>query len=191
MAVRWAVASPNASGADFVAGVLPSGTITFADGEALKIINVDVLADDLPENDKSFLVGIAGPFGVSVGKSSATVTLVDDDNYLVTDVASPTVVLQGTMADDVLTGGAGPERIIGLAGKDTLAGGDGNDKLYGEADDDLLDGGFGSDLLDGGAGNDTAHAAPRLAPGAGVPAHPARRRAVAAPPRPAPRPTRR
>ncbi|HMV63452.1 MAG TPA: Calx-beta domain-containing protein [Zoogloea sp.] len=129
MAVRWAVASPNASGADFVAGVLPSGTITFADGEALKIINVDVLADDLPENDKSFLVGIAGPFGVSVGKSSATVTLVDDDNYLVTDVASPTVVLQGTMADDVLTGGAGPERIIGLAGKDTLTGGGGADQF--------------------------------------------------------------
>jgi Ca2+-binding RTX toxin-like protein len=45
--------------------------------------------------------------------------------------------LNGTSADDILTGGLG------------------NDKLYGHAGNDILTGGEGDDLLDGGTGNDT------------------------------------
>jgi Ca2+-binding RTX toxin-like protein len=56
-------------------------------------------------------------------------------------------VLNGSLGDDTITGGALPEHINGLAG---------NDSLSGLGGDDTLIGGPGNDTLDGGAGNNTA-----------------------------------
>lgn len=52
----------------------------------------------------------------------------------------------GTAVANVLTGGAGSDRLYGMIGADKLNGGAGND---------LLDGGSGDDLMTGGAGNDS------------------------------------
>ena len=55
--------------------------------------------------------------------------------------------IQGSMHDDMLTGGDEANKIWGLAGNDTLDGGE---------DDDTLEGGYGADTLIGGEGTDTA-----------------------------------
>ena len=70
----------------------------------------------------------------------------------------------GTVFDDTLTGGPGPDRldgdkgndtIAGLAGNDTVLGGDGSDTLNGGDGADTVTGGFGEDRIDGGPGADT------------------------------------
>lgn len=71
---------------------------------------------------------------------------------------------EGSLFDDVFTGGIGGDSFFGLAGNDslvgnsgadTLEGGDGNDVLNGGNDADTLRGGAGDDQLEGGNGNDT------------------------------------
>src|SRR5690606_29592999 len=43
-------------GADFPGGVLPSGTLTFAQGQTTATIRIAVNADDIVENSEAFLV---------------------------------------------------------------------------------------------------------------------------------------
>lgn len=57
-------------------------------------------------------------------------------------------------ANDLLTGGIGPDQLMGGGGHDGLAGAAGDDWLDGEQGDDLLMGGAGQDRLVGGAGRD-------------------------------------
>ena len=86
--------------------------------------------------------------------------------------------LDGSMANDQLTGDDGANVLAGGLGNDVLIGGAGDDRLYGEdrsavpqkawlnwyvppapanpGHDDLLEGGTGNDRLDGGEGFDTA-----------------------------------
>ncbi len=54
--------------------------------------------------------------------------------------------LNGTSANDTLTGGSGDDTLHGLGGSDKLFGGSGND---------ILDGGTQADSMTGGSGNDT------------------------------------
>ncbi|RMQ40696.1 Calcium binding hemolysin protein, partial [Pseudomonas cichorii] len=72
-------------------------------------------------------------------------------------------VLQGSDADQSITGyatddlidaGAGDDTVYGGGGNDSLSGGTGADTLNGEEGNDLLQGGSGNDTLNGGAGND-------------------------------------
>src|SRR5262249_49665847 len=62
--------------------------------------------------------------------------------------------LYGTNTFNVLSGGAGEDRLFGRAGPDTVLGGGGNDLLEGGSGDDNLEGEDGDDVLRGGAGND-------------------------------------
>ena len=71
-------------------------------------------------------------------------------------VGATGLALLGTLANDVLTGGAGNDAIDGLDGNDTINGGQGDDLLFGNAGNDRLAGGAGNDRLDGGAGYDWA-----------------------------------
>ncbi|HWI81046.1 calcium-binding protein [Ramlibacter sp.] len=65
--------------------------------------------------------------------------------------------IQGSAADDFLTGTSSADQLRGGAGNDTLLGAAGDDLLEGGPGDDWLQGGSGSDSLDGGAGlGDTA-----------------------------------
>lgn len=71
----------------------------------------------------------------------------------------------GTVAGDILTGGAGAQTLEGGGGGDTISGGDGHDVIVGGTGSDNMSGGAGNDLfnadadgeidtIDGGAGND-------------------------------------
>ncbi|BAT58850.1 bifunctional hemolysin/adenylate cyclase precursor [Variibacter gotjawalensis] len=62
-----------------------------------------------------------------------------------------------TVGDDILSGGAGNDRIYAGIGEDQIDGGIGNDALYGEAGDDLILGGAGDDTIDGGADDDVLY----------------------------------
>jgi Ca2+-binding RTX toxin-like protein len=73
-------------------------------------------------------------------------------------------VINGTGADNNLTGTpdantisglGGNDTLSGLGGNDTLFGGTGTDRLFGGDGDDTLNGGTGGDTLDGGVGVDT------------------------------------
>jgi len=64
-------------------------------------------------------------------------------------------VLDGSNANDVISGLAGDDVINGNGGSDSLFGGSGNDTLNGGADSDYLAGESGNDILDGGASFDT------------------------------------
>ena len=82
-AVAWAVtgsgASP-ASAADFTAGVLPSGTVTFATGESSKTIAVGVHGDTVVEPNEGFLVTLSGPTnGAVLGTATASGLIQNDD----------------------------------------------------------------------------------------------------------------
>ena len=68
--------------------------------------------------------------------------------------------LHGTaVADDLLQGGRGHDRLFGHGGGDRLHGGAGDDRLFGGRDTDLLYGGAGEDRLFGGKAGDLLHGA--------------------------------
>lgn len=70
------------------------------------------------------------------------------------DGGSQGLSLQGTGANDVLTGYEVDDQLMGGHGDDVLDGAGGNDVLRGGAGVDELLGGYGDDVLDGGTGND-------------------------------------
>lgn len=83
--VSWAVTGSGANpanAADFTNGLLPSGTISFAAGEATKTITVNVAADAAVEPDESFTVTLSSPSGAVLGSPAlATGTIRNDDDY--------------------------------------------------------------------------------------------------------------
>ncbi len=82
--------------------------------------------------------------------------------YLVKSLQAYGPVLDGTLEDDRLIGGAQDNIYRGLAGNDVLDGGLGDDDLDGGAGDDELVGSKGNDKLTGGEGDD------RMIPGPGA-----------------------
>ena len=89
-----------------------------------------------------------------------------DGLYNLTDSTFVTLAaINGTSADDALTGtvdadeifaGAGNDNIQALEGDDFVYGEDGDDEIYAGFGDDVLIGGAGNDILDGGSGTDVA-----------------------------------
>jgi len=82
--VHWAAAgsgSKPANAADFARGILPSGTVSFALGETQKVITVPVAGDNLVEPNEGFTVTLSNPpSGTTIPRSSASGTIVNDDN---------------------------------------------------------------------------------------------------------------
>ena len=73
------VTAESGSDKDYTAA---SGTLEFSAGDSSKTIEVTTLEDSLNEADETFtvtLTGVTGPDGVSLGTSSATGTIEDDD----------------------------------------------------------------------------------------------------------------
>ncbi len=69
-----------ANGADFVGGVLPSGTVTWAEGEVRKEIIVPVAPDRIVEFNERFQVTLSNPTGgAHLGNSVATGVIMNDD----------------------------------------------------------------------------------------------------------------
>jgi hypothetical protein len=85
-AVDWSVTGGGISGtggataSDFAAGVLPSGSVTFAAGEAAKVVTIPVKGDSAAELNESFTVTLANAsHGVLLGTASATGLVWNDD----------------------------------------------------------------------------------------------------------------
>lgn len=81
--VKWAVAGTGtnkAAAADFVGGVLPSGTISFAANETAKTITVQVLGDTTVESNEKFAVTLSSPStGLILANTAVIATILNDD----------------------------------------------------------------------------------------------------------------
>ncbi len=78
--VDWAVSGGAVDGADFVDGVLPSGTVSFAAGETSKTITVEAGGDSVLEDDEDFTVTLSNPSeGYKITTPSAEGTILNDD----------------------------------------------------------------------------------------------------------------
>jgi Ca2+-binding RTX toxin-like protein len=133
--VSWQVSGTGtapANAADFIGDHLPSGTVSFAAGQALAKVSIQLKPDAFVERDEEFAITLTGPAGTSFGMRSIVVVIRDDD--------------VGTSAADTLIGGSGNDTLLGLGGADSLVGAGGSDSL---------DGGTGADTLAGGSAADT------------------------------------
>ncbi|MFM7205621.1 MAG: glycoside hydrolase family 9 protein [Planctomycetaceae bacterium] len=75
--VRWATAAGTATaGSDFTAA---TGTLVFAPGETAKTVAVTVVADTVAESSETFSVVLSNPENATLGRATATATIVDDD----------------------------------------------------------------------------------------------------------------
>ncbi|NCR02294.1 MAG: hyalin, partial [Microcystis aeruginosa L211-11] len=94
--VDWAVTgsgSNPANATDFVGGVLPSGSVSFATGETSKVITVDVQGDTTVELNENFTVTLSNATnGATITTATATGTIQNDD------VAIPTLAIAATSA---------------------------------------------------------------------------------------------
>jgi Ca2+-binding RTX toxin-like protein len=70
-----------------------------------------------------------------------------DDTVILGRTVPVPATIRGGEGDDVLTGGAGPDKLIGGPGDDELNGRGGNDLLLGGPGDDVLNGGSGQNTL--------------------------------------------
>ncbi len=175
--VPWSTSNGTATaGSDYQAA---SGTITFAPGETLKSLSVNVIGDTVVEPNETFLVNLGVVQNATVADGQGLGTIRNDDTAVVVppppapaNCDHPSTIrgtegadsLTGTPGDDIICAGGGADLVSGLggndlilggAGVDSLYGGDGDDTLRGEGDLDTLEGGAGNDALEGGAGNDS------------------------------------
>ncbi len=90
--VAWSVAGSGTSPAnttDFVGGILPAGSVTFATGETAKVITINVQGDTTGEGNEGFTVTLASPSaGLTLGTTSAAGTIQNDDTAVSIAAAS-------------------------------------------------------------------------------------------------------
>ncbi|GJN56188.1 Calx-beta domain-containing protein [Pseudomonas tohonis] len=83
VSVDWALQGAGtypANAGSFVGGVLPSGSLVFADGETFKDIVIRVQGDDVLGPDQGFEVVLSDPQGIDLINDRASGTIVNDDN---------------------------------------------------------------------------------------------------------------
>jgi orotate phosphoribosyltransferase-like protein len=82
--VHWSLIgglSNSTNAADFAPGTAFSGNLTFAPGETLQTITVNVQGDTLAEQDENFRVVLGGATaGVAVTNTTANALIISDDN---------------------------------------------------------------------------------------------------------------
>jgi len=93
--VDWALSTASADTADFATtdalgsnGGLPSGTVSFADGDANKTITVEVVGDVSVESDEAFTITLSNAAGGQIQTATATSTTVNDDATIAIAAAS-------------------------------------------------------------------------------------------------------
>jgi predicted extracellular nuclease len=75
---NWTLSGTGIDAADF-GGVLPSGTVSFADGQAERTITVQVAGDAVLENDETLTLTLSGPVNTSIVQATAAGAILDDD----------------------------------------------------------------------------------------------------------------
>ena len=76
---HWAVSSDHATADDFVGGIWPSGTVTFAADVTNQTIMIEVNGDINIENDESFAISLSDSAGATITTASASGTIINDD----------------------------------------------------------------------------------------------------------------
>jgi hypothetical protein len=82
----------TAEAGDFVDGVLPSGTLTFAETETSKLLTIYAQGDTDVENDEGFTVTLSNPVNAVLGVATATGSIQNDDNA---EVGVEWLILEG------------------------------------------------------------------------------------------------
>ena len=83
--VQFAVTGTGAApadAADFVGGVLPSGTLTFLAGETSKTVTVQVAGDTALEADEAFQLALSNATGAAISAPSLGAVIQSDDSVL-------------------------------------------------------------------------------------------------------------
>ncbi len=127
-----------------------SGQLTFAPGDLVESVSVNVVGDTTFEPDETFLLDLFNPVNATIADGRGVGTIQNND-------APPSggdCDITGTPGADRLTGTSAGERICGLGGNDTISGGGGDDEILGNGGNDRIDGGAGADAIEGGPGND-------------------------------------
>jgi Ca2+-binding RTX toxin-like protein len=96
--------------------------------------------------DEASYAGATVPLMLSIGDGANDGAAGEND-----DIRDDVEALAGGSENDVLTGTAGPNRLIAYGGQDVLRGGAGTDELIGWDDGDELDAGPGPDRVQSGA----------------------------------------
>jgi methionine-rich copper-binding protein CopC len=85
-----------ASASDFVGGVLPSGTISFANGETSKTLTINVAGDTAVESNERFNVTLSNATGATLGTSTDYGVINNDDV-----AAAPVISISSTSANTI------------------------------------------------------------------------------------------
>ena len=104
VSVSYAVTGSDVTGADFVGGALPTGTVSFAEGQRSVVVTLQVAGDRTFENDEYFFVGLSNPTGgAGLGTSSIEGVILADDAIakVYADATRTTLVDQLFTADDL------------------------------------------------------------------------------------------
>lgn len=105
--VDWAVTGSGArpaAASDFVGGSLPAGQLSFAVGEASKMISVGVAGDTTPEADEGFTLTLSNPSGGAVlSQATAAGLITDDDSPALRLAATDAVKAEGNSGSTPFT----------------------------------------------------------------------------------------
>ena len=164
----YAVETPDgtrrpANAADFVGGVLPSGTVSFGAEALSATVTINIAGDDIAEASEDFLLSLTTALP-AVSLVSATATILADEP--IADLA-PVLGAAGPVVPTYYTGPvAGLEKELLLITPENLSiavagpnwfihSGSGDDAIAAASGTNVLDGGTGSNFLTGGSGADT------------------------------------
>ena len=79
-----------ASAADFTGNALPTGSVSFAPGEATRTVTISIAGDTTIEPNEAFTITLANPTGATLGNAAAAGTIVNDDAALAIAAAAAT-----------------------------------------------------------------------------------------------------
>lgn len=122
--------------------------------------------DEIPANTAFF--GQAAPdTGVVQGGTVQLATgfnpvgsggILDDPRFANADYTAPGYEVARIRIANLVTGGAGSDRLFGTSAQDDIFGGEGNNTLFGNGGNDRFYAGAGNDQIFGGSGNDRVQA---------------------------------
>ena len=104
--VDWTVTGTGPHGAEAAdfGGALPSGSVSFAPGETSKLVTIAVAGDTAAEPDEDFVVTLSNATsGLSLGQSSASGTIANDDRPVVSIAALSTAQAEGQSSTTAFT----------------------------------------------------------------------------------------
>jgi Ca2+-binding RTX toxin-like protein len=148
----------SGSGHDRVTDAVGSNEIVFGDGIAASSVSAIVVNGLLVvATNAADTITVDGTVDRYRFSDGTVLTHQDMLARVPPDAGPAPTRVNGTDANDVLTGGPGDDVLVGGAGDDTLDAQAGADMLFGDAGTDVLHGGDGPDVLAGGAGDDALY----------------------------------